>query len=96
MLNTQTTPAPRTSLTQKFAHLANQATANISGRGGPTPPPAVNLPPIHTDNLTQPTSPNELAAPNPRHSPEKPEDQLEHIVSMVYDKIRADPGKGLE
>ena len=96
LLNTPPTPVPRTSLTKRFAHLANLAMTNVAGRGGPTPPPAVHLPALQTGDLPQPTSPVALPAPSPRQSTPKQADSVERIVNMVYDKIRENPGRGID
>jgi hypothetical protein len=43
-LSTEHATPARKPLLARFAHLANQSHANISGRGGPVPPPARDLP----------------------------------------------------
>ena len=88
----ESTPYKRVPLTKKFAHLAslaNQATANIQGRGGPTPPPAGDLPPLLTQSAT-PTHNQPLHPTSPKTK------DVDDIVNMVYDKLRSNPGRGLE
>jgi hypothetical protein len=77
---------PRTSLTEKFAALANKATANIAGRGGPVPPTTIDLPPI----TTQPASPIHISTP-----PQEATNDIDKIITQVYERIMANPGKGL-
>jgi hypothetical protein len=89
-LSIESTPYVRVPLTQKFAQLAtraNQSTTNIQGRGGPTPPPAGDLPPL----LQSATPP-----PNQPLCPTSPQTDVDAIVAKVYDKIRSNPGRGLE
>jgi hypothetical protein len=85
-LATTSVPRPRTSLTEKFAALANKATANIAGRGGPIPPTTIDLPPI----TTQPASPVHISTPL-----QDATNDIDKIVNQVFERIIANPGKGL-
>lgn len=99
-LPTETTPYVRVPLSKKFAQLAtraNQSTANIQGRGGPTPPPAGDLPPLR-QSTGDPPPLLQSATPPPNQSlpPTSPQTDVDAIVAKVYDKIRSNPGRGLE